>query len=151
MIEGVIVTTLEPKADERGRLVELFRRDQPGTGSYGQVHLSTLYPGVVKAWHMHKKRTDSFVCVQGMVRMGLYDDREGSSSQSELNQFFLGDHSPLRVTVPPGVWFGFKSLVAVEALLVVLTDPAHDPRWPDEERWDPIINEIPFDWERRDR
>lgn len=151
MIDGVIIENLAPHADDRGRLMELFRADRPGTERYGQVHLTTVYPGAIKAWHRHNKRTDSLVCVAGMVRLGLYDDREGSRTAHELNQFFLGDHGLLRVTIPPGVWFGLKGLGTHEAQLIVLSDLAHDPKWPDEERWDPIVNEIPFDWERRDR
>ena len=151
MIAGVLVKNLEVRADERGRFVELVRADEPGLGAFGQVHLTTLYPGVVKAWHRHRHRTDTVCVVSGMARLGLYDAREDSKTKEELNQFFLGVHAPLRITIPPGVWFGFKGIGDGEALMLVHTDQPHDPKDPDEERWDPVVNEIPFDWERRDR
>lgn len=151
MIEGVVIEKVEAKADERGRLVELFRSDSPHAPGFGQVHLTTVYPGVVKAWHRHRDRTDVLYCVAGTIRLGLYDDRPGTSTPGELREFFLGDHGPLRVTIPPGVWFGFKGVGTREALVVVLTDRLNNPRDPDEERLDPQINDIPFDWERRDR
>jgi len=150
VIEGLLVQSLEVKADERGRLAELFRADVPGTPAFGQVHLTTLHPGVVKAWRRHSRRTDALAVVSGMVRLGLYDGREESPTSGELRQFFLGDHSPLRVVVPPGVWFGLKGIGPAEALVVVLTDAPYDAKDPDEERWDPDVNDIPFDWERRD-
>ena len=149
MIEGVVVDRLEVKPDERGRVVPLFRRDE-GLPAFGQVHLTTLYPGVVKAWHRHRRSTDVITCIAGMVRLGLCDDREGSPTSGELNEFFLGLHGPLRVSVPPGVWFGLKAVGEMEALVVVYSDQAFDPKDPDEERWDPEVNEIPFDWNRRD-
>lgn len=148
MIDGVEVRKLEVKADERGRLMVLFHAGD--SVPFGQVHMTTLYPGVVKAWHRHRHRTDSIVVLSGMARLGLYDGREGSRTEAQLNQFFLGVHGPIRITVPPGVWFGMKGLGPEEALVVVMTDRAHDPRDPDEERMDPVVNEIPFDWERRE-
>jgi dTDP-4-dehydrorhamnose 3,5-epimerase len=151
LIDGVVVKRLEVKADERGRLVELFRSDDPDFRGFGQVHLTTVRAGVVKAWRRHKTRTDVLAAVAGMVRLGLYDGRSGGKTEGELRQFFLGVHSPLRVTIPPGVWFGLKGVGAEEALVVVCTDAPYDPRDPDEEHWDPVINEIPFDWDRRDR
>ncbi len=150
MIEGVAVDPLEVKVDERGRVVPLFRADE-GLPAFGQIHLTTLHPGVVKAWHRHRRTTDVVACVAGTVRVGLSDDREGSATRGELNEFFLGVHAPWRIRIPPGVWFGLKAVGAGEALVVVYADRPYDPRDPDEERWDPEVNEIPFDWHRRDR
>lgn len=151
MIEGVRVQSLDLNVDERGRLVELFRGDEEDCREFGQVHVTTLFPGVVKAWHRHRVRTDVLAVVAGMVRLGLYDDREGSRSEGELNQFFLGEHNPLRVVIPPRVWFGMKGLGTSEAIIAVLTDRTYNPRDPDEERMDPDVNEIPFDWDIRHR
>ena len=49
-----------------------------------------VYPGVVKAWHYHKKQTDHFVCVAGMAKVGLHDTREGSPTEGETNEFVIG-------------------------------------------------------------
>ena len=101
MIDGVVVTTVDFKHDDRGRLAELFRADDASLPGFGQIHLTTIDPGVIKAWHRHKDRTDTLICVSGRVRLGLYDGRSDSRTVEQLNQFFLGDHSPLRVTIPP--------------------------------------------------
>lgn len=151
MIDGVCAERLEGREDERGRLVELFRSDDPALPGFGQVHLVTVRREAVKGWHRHRERTDAVAVVRGTVRVGLYDDRPGSPTEGEVNEFFLGEHSPMRLVIPPGVWFGFKGLSEGEALVVVLTDRPHEPLDPDEERLDPHVNEIPFDWERRDR
>lgn len=151
MIDGVRVERLEGHEDERGRLVPLFREDDPAVPRFGQVHLTTVHRGAIKGWRRHRERTDCLAAVRGTVRVGLYDARPGSPTEGEVNEFFIGERSPLRLTIPPGVWFGLKGVGEGEALVVVLTDRAHDALDPDEERLDPHVNEIPFDWERRDR
>ncbi len=144
MIEGVEVQEVQPHIDERGRLLELFREP-------GQVILTTVYPGAIKAWHRHARCTDTLVCVSGMIRLGVYDEREGSKTHAQLNEFFLGVHAPLKVRIPAGVWFGFKGIDPGESLVLVHKDQPYDASDPDEDTWDPLINEVPFDWERRDR
>jgi dTDP-4-dehydrorhamnose 3,5-epimerase len=42
-------------ADERGRLMEIMRCDDNFFEKFGQVYMTTAYPGVVKGWHYHKK------------------------------------------------------------------------------------------------
>ena len=150
MIDGVRLLTLENHLDERGRVVELFRADDDSLPPFGQVHLSTVRPGAVKAWHRHHKRTDVIACVRGVVRLGLYDPREESPTHLEVNELFLAPDSPHRVLIPPKVWFGLKGVAGDESMVVVWTDEPYNALVPDEERWDPLANEIPFDWERRD-
>ena len=54
MIEGVKTKKLNVIPDERGRLMEIFRCDEELFEKFGQVYLTTCYPGVVKAWHTHQ-------------------------------------------------------------------------------------------------
>ena len=60
-------------------------------------------------------------------------------------------HSPLKIRVPAGVWFGLKGIDRGESLVIVHKDQPYNPKDPDEQRMDPLLNEVPFDWERRDR
>jgi dTDP-4-dehydrorhamnose 3,5-epimerase len=151
MIDGVRITPLEPIADERGRLMEMFRSDEPDFEKFGQVYLTTAYPGVVKAWHYHKKQADNFVCVQGMMKVALYDAREGSPTRGEVNEFFLGVWNPVRLHIPPGVYHGFKCISTGEAMIVnTPTEPYHR-REPDEFRLPAHTAEIPYDWSRQDK
>ena len=78
MIEGVMVKRLRVLPDERGRLMEILREDDEIYMRFGQVYLTTGYPGVVKAWHYHKGQFDHFCVVKGMMKVVLYDPREDS-------------------------------------------------------------------------
>ncbi|PIZ20608.1 MAG: dTDP-4-dehydrorhamnose 3,5-epimerase, partial [Deltaproteobacteria bacterium CG_4_10_14_0_8_um_filter_43_12] len=48
MIEGVRVKKLKVIPDERGRLMEMLRADDDLFVKFGQVYMTTAYPGVVK-------------------------------------------------------------------------------------------------------
>ena len=112
MIQDVQVKPLKVIADERGRLMEMLRSDDPLFKGFGQVYLTAAYPGVVKAWHYHKKQWDHFVCVCGMAKVVLFDSREQSRTRNEINEFFLGDHHPILLQIPPLVCHGFKCVGA---------------------------------------
>ncbi|MDP3804169.1 MAG: WxcM-like domain-containing protein, partial [Candidatus Omnitrophota bacterium] len=73
MIEGVKVKKLKIVPDDRGRLMEILRRDDDFFEKFGQVYMTTVKPGVVKAWHYHRLQRDNFCCVKGRIQIGLYD------------------------------------------------------------------------------
>jgi dTDP-4-dehydrorhamnose 3,5-epimerase len=86
MIDGVRTHKLKVIPDERGRLMEILRRDDELFRGFGQVYLTTTYPGVVKAWHKHEKQTDTIACVAGVIKMALYDGRPSSPTHKEVNE-----------------------------------------------------------------
>ncbi|HRZ87788.1 MAG TPA: dTDP-4-dehydrorhamnose 3,5-epimerase family protein, partial [bacterium] len=136
--------------DERGRLMEILRNDEEMFEKFGQVYLTTGYPGVVKGWHYHKKQTDFFTVVKGMMKIVLYDARKSSPTYKEVNEFFLGDHNPACLSIPPEVVHGFKCVSLEEAMVVNVPTEPYDPKNPDEHRIDPHTNDIPYDWKRKD-
>lgn len=151
MIDGVKVAKLKVIPDERGRLMEMLRSDDPDFLKFGQMYLTTAYPGVVKGWHYHKTQTDTMFVVSGMMKIVLYDMRPGSPTRGELSEFFAGIHNPIRIQIPPGVCHGFKCVSTEEALVINAPTDLYDYDDPDEFRLDAHTKEIPYDWERKDR
>lgn len=150
LIDGVRTKKLSVHADERGRLVEMLRADDELFEKFGQAYLTSAYPGVVKAWHYHEKQVDHFVCVHGMMKVVLYDEREGSRTRGLVNEFFLGVHNPLLVRIPAGVYHGFKCISEHEALIVNIPTEVYHYAEPDEFRIDAHDPRIPYDWARTD-
>jgi len=149
MIQGVEVKELQVNADERGHLVEMFREDwdvydpDPAMSYY-----SMTYPDVVRAWHRHNEgQVDYFVCPKGRIKIGVYDDREGSSTQGELNTFVVGEHDQRAVRIPGDCWHGFKAIGDEPAMLVNFPTNLYDYENPDEERLPYDTDKIPLDWE----
>jgi len=150
MIDGVKTKQLKVLPDERGRLMEILRRDESLFLKFGQVYMTTTYPNVVKAWHKHEKQTDSVACLQGMIKMALYDAREKSSTFKEVNEFYLGIHNPLLIQIPAGVYHGWMCVSQEEAIIINIPTEPYNHDQPDEQRLDPHENDIPYDWSRRD-
>ena len=150
MIDGVETKKLKVIPDERGFLMEMLRCDDGFYQKFGQVYLTVAYPGVVKGWHYHKIQTDHFVVVKGMLKVVLYDDRDGSPTKGEVNEFFLGEQNPMLLVIPKGVLQGMKGMGTEPGYLVNVPTEPYDYKNPDEYRVDPHDNDIPYDWAQKD-
>jgi len=150
VIDGVVEKKLKMIADERGRLMEILRSDDGFFEQFGQVYMTTAYPGVVKAWHYHKLQRDNFTVVRGAMKLVLYDDREDSPTRGEIDEFIIGEHNPTLVSIPKGVWHGFKCIGDVEALVINVPTEVYSRECPDEYREVPHGGPIPYDWSRKD-
>jgi dTDP-4-dehydrorhamnose 3,5-epimerase len=148
MIQGVKVKELKVITDERGRLMEIMRADDTIFEKFGQTYMTTAFPGVVKAWHYHKKQDDNFTCVHGKMRLALYDARKDSPTYGEINDFIISPDKPKLVHIPKMVYHGFKCVSDCEALVINTVTVLYDYKNPDEYRLDAFDNKIPYDWRR---
>ena len=146
LIEGVQVKRLMPNADERGFLMEILRCDDDIFEKFGQVYVSLNYPGVVRAWHYHRKQNDFFVVVKGMIKVALYDSREDSPTRGEVNEYFLGENNRVMLRIPVGVMHGYKTMGVEPSLLLNFPTEPYDRQQPDEYRLPWNTTEIPYDW-----
>ena len=149
-IDGVKVKALRMIPDERGWLMEILRADDGDFFTrFGQVYVSATYPGVVKAWHFHRRQVDNFACLSGMIKLVLLDTRDGSPTKGVVNELFLGTEQRLLVQIPPLVYHGWKCIsTEMSMVLNVPSDPYHYEQ-PDEYRLEPH-DTLPYDWTRKD-
>ena len=150
LIDGVGARPGKVLSDERGRLGEIMRADDRWFEKFGQVYFTTTYPGVVKAWHYHKKQTDHFYVIKGMLKVALYDQRKDSPTYGTVNELYLGEHCPGLVRIPPGVQHGWMCISHSEAYIVNVVSEMYNYAEPDEFRTHPHDNHIPYDWMRKD-
>jgi dTDP-4-dehydrorhamnose 3,5-epimerase len=144
MINGVLIKPLKIIPDERGSIMHMMRSDDPIYEKFGEIYFSTVYPGIIKGWHLHKEMTLNYAVINGMIKLVLYDDRENSPTKGELQELFLGIDNYCLVKIPPRVWNGFKGIGNSVAIVANLASVPHRP---DEiERMDPFSERIPYDW-----
>jgi len=146
MIDGVMVKQLKVIPDERGRLMECLRCDDELFIRFGQFYMTTTLPGVVKGWHLHDVQWDNIVCVKGMIKLVLCDGRESSPTEGQIDELFIGEHQPMLVRIPPGVWHGWKCVSPDEAYVVNAPTEVYLYDAPDQDELPPDTAEIPYDW-----
>ena len=151
MIQGVKVKDLSPIPDDRGMLMEIWRSDDPDFQKFGQVYITWVNPGVVKAWHYHEKQTDHFVCVSGMAKVALHDARDDSPTKGETDEFVIGWQRQRLVVIPPGVYHGFTAVGVEPAGIINVPTELYDYENPDEFRRPFDDHEIVYDCGVRSR
>ena len=147
MISGVKIKPLKAHIDDRGRVMEILRSDDSLFERFGQVYITTVNPGVVKAWHYHRKQTDHFACLQGTAKVVLYDGRDGSKTRGEVNEFFMGERKQFVLRIPPLVMHGFKAIGNEPAFIINCPTELFDYAEPDEYRLPWESDAIPYDWD----
>lgn len=149
MIKGVDLQKLQVNTDERGHLVEIFRDDWDLYDPDPEMsYYSMTYPGITRAWHRHNRgQVDHFVCPKGRIKVGIYDDREDSPTQGDVDTFVIGEHNQQVIRIPGDCWHGFKAIGDEPAFLINMPTNLYDYEDPDEERLPCNTDEIPLDWD----
>jgi len=145
MIDGIVITPLRQIPDERGKIMHMLRSDDPQFERFGEIYFSMVYPGAIKAWHLHTKMTLNYAVVSGMIKLVLYDPRPASPTKGQIQEIFLGEQNYARVKIPPGIYNGFKGIGTVPALVANCATIPHDPA--EIQRLDPFSKDIPYKWD----
>src|SRR5271165_2478360 len=143
-IDGVRIVPLRKIPDERGTIMHMLRCDAPHFEKFGEIYFSTVYPGAIKAWHLHSEMTLNYAVVAGAIKMVLYDDRPDSASRGNLMELFPGRHNYVLIQVPPGVWNDFKGVGTEEAIVANCATIPH--RTNEISRMSPFDPRIPYNW-----
>jgi dTDP-4-dehydrorhamnose 3,5-epimerase len=147
LIKDVKIKQLKSIPDDRGTLTEILRNDEEIFSRFGQIYITTCYPGIVKAWHKHRQQTDNIVIIQGKGKLILLDDRLTESMRDPLvNKFFMGVDNPLLVQVPPNVWHGFTPIGNEPCTFLNIPDKPYNYENPDEARRDPNFFVAYYNW-----
>ena len=145
-IHDVVVQALNLLPNERGRLMEVQRCDDPGFPGFGQVYVTQSFSGVVKAWYRHRRQVDQIAVITGLAKLVLFDDRPDSPSEGVVQEVMFGELAPRLVRIPPGVWHGFQA-VGGPAFFLHLNSEAFDANRPDEDRRAHDDPAIPYVWQ----
>ena len=149
MIEGVAIKELITCNDERGYFREIIRTtDDFLKEGFGQLSISHIYKGVIKAWHIHKKQVDWWYVAGGLLRVALYDTRKDSPTFKETMELLLGDDQLAQVLrIPIGVAHGYRCL-SKTAFILYITSRVYDGT--DEGRIPYDDSQINYDWLKKE-
>ena len=144
MIEGVVLTPLNQIFDERGKVMHMLSTESLVFKEFGEIYFSCTHPGVVKAWHLHREMTLNYAVISGEIKFVLFDDRPDSPTKGEVQELFISPENYFLVTVPPGIWNGFKSVGASPSIVANCSTMPHNPN--EIIRKNPEDSSIPYSW-----
>lgn len=147
LIDGVKIKKLVTHTDERGWLFEILRNDDEIFQKFGQTYITSVLPGVVKAWHCHSIQYDNFCAVSGKVKLVLADLRKDSPTCGKVNEFIFGDDNRMLITIPPHLHHGIKGLSSQPALILNCPTEPYNHQNPDEIRLPYDTDLIDYDWD----
>lgn len=151
MIEGVEIKVMKKFCDDRGFFCEVIKFGEGTFHEVKQTSYTETFPGVIKAFHWHKKQWDVWFVARGMAQVVLYDQREGSKTKGETQVICAGENNPVLISIPPGVVHGYRVLGQEKVGLFYHTSEAYDSVNPDEERIPFDDKKINFDWRTKNR
>ncbi|GAW94059.1 dTDP-4-dehydrorhamnose 3,5-epimerase family protein [Calderihabitans maritimus] len=158
-LPGVRTYDLKVLPDERGFFSEALRQDWSDFlegDEVVQANLSMSYPGMVRAWHRHRRgQVDYFLVLKGAMKICAYDDRPDSPTHGKLVEIVATEHKFQVVRIPGLYWHGTKTVSSEPSLTMYFVSRLYRYDDPDEERrpWnDPTVIDprtgLPFDWNR---
>jgi dTDP-4-dehydrorhamnose 3,5-epimerase len=110
-IKGIIIKDLIKNEDNRGWLIELFRKDMIEDDIFPAMsYISMTYPGIVRGPHEHLEQTDYFCFVGSIFKLLMWDNREESATYKNKMSLSIGENNPKMVIVPPRIVHAYKNI-----------------------------------------
>ncbi|MEK7636750.1 MAG: dTDP-4-dehydrorhamnose 3,5-epimerase family protein [Patescibacteria group bacterium] len=151
MIYGVILKDLVAHHDDRGFFCEVLKEGSGKFFSIKQVSIGCAFPGVIKAFHMHKRKGECFHVISGFAKVVLHDLRVNSETRGMTDVIYLNSECHRIVYIPPGVAHGYQALGNTNLCMLYATDEPYDPKDPDETKIPFDDSSIDFDWSIKNR
>jgi len=136
-LSDIGVTPLQRIAVIGGDVLHALKSTDSDFHGFGEAYFSTIATGAIKGWKRHLQMTMNLVVPVGMVRFVFLDQGTGESREE-----IIGTNRYMRLTVPPGIWFGFQGVGEHESLVLNISSIPHDP---DEVERLPVLA-IEYNW-----
>ena len=137
-LDDILVTPLKRIPTVGGDVLHALKKTDAGFDSFGEIYFSWVEQGAIKAWKYHKRMTLNLVVPVGEVSFVFHLTNQKNSFRTEN----IGEERYVRLTVPPGIWFGFQGIALGRSLLMNLADIEHDP----EEVLNKPVSNFFYDW-----
>jgi dTDP-4-dehydrorhamnose 3,5-epimerase len=139
-LDDILVTKLASIDTPGGNVSHALKDTDAGFSGFAEAYFSRVKHGSTKAWKCHNAMTSNLVVVVGKVKFVFC--LKGSQGEYVFREEVVLASDPKRITVPPGIWFGFHGLSVEESLILNIADLKHDPS--EVLRLD--VNSIAYDW-----
>jgi dTDP-4-dehydrorhamnose 3,5-epimerase len=137
ILKKINLTPLKKINVEGGDVMHAIKNTDKEFRNFGELYFSFINNGSVKAWKRHKKMTMNLFVPVGSVSFVFYDD-----VFKEFLSLEIGCENYHRLTVPPGIIFGFKGKNKDQSLVVNFADIPHNSNEVEKIKYEDIC----FEW-----
>ena len=137
-LDDILITPLKRIPTVGGDVMHGLKKSDNGFNGFGEVYFSWVEQGAIKAWKCHQHMTLNLVVPVGEVNFVFHLTNKKNIFRTEI----IGEERYVRLTVPPGIWFGFQGLTSGYSLVMNVIDVEHDP----DEVLRKETSEFDYDW-----
>jgi len=135
-VNQILLTPLKRIQVSGGDVLHGMKCSDPGYVDFGEAYFSIVEAGFIKAWKRHLRMTLNIIVPFGSVSFAFIDE------EGKVREEVIGENRYVRLTVPPGIWFGFKGLDSPYSVLMNVADIPHDPLEVERK----TISEMKYNW-----
>ncbi len=141
-INGIILTPLKRITHPKGDILHGMKKSDHGYAEFGEAYFSSVLYNDIKAWKLHKQMTLNLIVPVGSVKFVMIDKFNNGISFNESFEVTISKDNYQRLTIPPGIWFGFKGIGKDLNLIMNIASIEHDSDEVDRKE----IEEIEYNW-----
>ncbi len=124
-LASILLTQLPRIQTTGGDVLHAMKQSDAGYGGFGEAYFSWVAVGAIKGWKRHTRMAMNLVVPLGEVRFVFRSVHATENDEFRIED--IGVNRYVRITVPPGIWFGFQGLGAQQSLVLNIASIAHDP------------------------
>ena len=136
-MKGLIISELNQIYNPKGDILHALKKSDSSFKNFGEAYFSIVNFNAVKAWKLHQSMTLNLVVPIGRVLFVFF-----LPDKNIFKEIVIGESNYQRITVSPGIWFGFKGLHESDSLIMNVADIEHNP----DEVLRKSVNEFKYDW-----
>ena len=122
-LDDILITPLNQIELSGGNVLHAIKKNDRGFHGFGEAYFSSIETGAIKAWKLHTKMSMNLIVPIGYVRFVFcLNNKLKNSFRIEE----IGNQNYSRITVPPGIWFGFRGLSNEESLILNIANLKHN-------------------------
>jgi dTDP-4-dehydrorhamnose 3,5-epimerase len=136
-LDDILITPLSRIPTAGGDVLHAMKKSDVGYSIFGEAYLSWIDSGVTKGWKCHTQMTMNIIVPVGQVNFVFH-----LHGTQKFRDEVIGVDRYARITVPPGIWFGFQGLTKSQSLVLNIASIPHDPN--EVERLE--LSKIKYNW-----
>ena len=139
-LSQILTHKLRKFPTDNGEVLQALKSEESGYQGFGEVYFSWINRGSIKAWKMHSKMILNLIVPIGQVKFVFFI--ENGNDDREFRVIEIGENNYQRLTVPAGIWFGFKGFGKTNSLVCNISNILHSESEVSRKHVDTIV----FDW-----